>query len=370
MNAITASSKTNPQPTFLYPKSRQYPMDETCEKIVRALEKRNWKVPGIEVTFNSVESGSQKRHYVSVIKGDDFQLLFGRENERIAAICTITIPRRELQVFATPSLTRYFEYSGNHWESDKEAFMMAVKPFGSELYSTYYGGADLNGWHKVYNLNPYLIKSKGGLIDRENPLHYKTEDVFNEFNQYLTDQILNKVQSLEEVAQTPVIPYPAHLGPIYVRIDQQSHEQIVQGQNTGVCALKGGGQRLMSPTVKNDGSFPKKAYDGFRRGTLHKEDQLHSSAAIIKIDTKYADNIFIVDCAPYKEYRKQCLEKKDPLAEEAPITEEENDESKRILARTIVPIHQYQNNYKDPMVLIGDREFAPNEVEIVAVAKD
>jgi len=28
---------------FLYPISRQFPFDDTCEKIVRELEKRNWR---------------------------------------------------------------------------------------------------------------------------------------------------------------------------------------------------------------------------------------------------------------------------------------------------------------------------------------
>ena len=44
-------------PQFLYPYSRQFPFDEVAEKIVRAIEKRNWKVPGITVEFDIYGSG-------------------------------------------------------------------------------------------------------------------------------------------------------------------------------------------------------------------------------------------------------------------------------------------------------------------------
>ena len=48
------------KPQFLYPRSRQFPFDEIAENIVRALEKRNWNVPGIEVEFDTYGSGEAK----------------------------------------------------------------------------------------------------------------------------------------------------------------------------------------------------------------------------------------------------------------------------------------------------------------------
>ena len=66
------------KPQFLYPRSRQFPFDEIAENIVRALEKRNWNVPGIEVEFDTYGSGEAKYKYVKRITGKDFILYFMR----------------------------------------------------------------------------------------------------------------------------------------------------------------------------------------------------------------------------------------------------------------------------------------------------
>ncbi|MEC7838803.1 MAG: hypothetical protein VX777_02040 [Chlamydiota bacterium] len=130
----TSIMAASPYPTFLYPKSRQFPVDEVCEKIVRALEKRNWKVPGVQVKFNDSGTGELKYRYVSIIKGADFRLWFCRIQGRIsywkndvAAITEISIPKRELHVYDDESGPTYFTYVGDNWEEDKEKFMNASK---------------------------------------------------------------------------------------------------------------------------------------------------------------------------------------------------------------------------------------------------
>jgi hypothetical protein len=62
---------------FLYPISRQFPVDEVCGQIVRELEKRNWQVPGIVVDFHDYGTGAQKFRMVSNIRGEEFRLHFG-----------------------------------------------------------------------------------------------------------------------------------------------------------------------------------------------------------------------------------------------------------------------------------------------------
>lgn len=54
-------------PQFLYPLSRQFPFDEGAEEIVKAIEKRNWKVPGITIEFGTYGSGEEKYQMVSKI---------------------------------------------------------------------------------------------------------------------------------------------------------------------------------------------------------------------------------------------------------------------------------------------------------------
>ena len=66
------------RPGLLLPHSRQFPFDATAEKIVRALEKRNWEVSGMEVEFSTYGRGLSKHTYVQKIEGDDFYLKFHR----------------------------------------------------------------------------------------------------------------------------------------------------------------------------------------------------------------------------------------------------------------------------------------------------
>lgn len=121
-------------PQFLYPRLRQFPIDEVAEKIVRAIEKRNWKVPGITVEFDIYGSGEAKYKMVSSIIGENFKLYFcriqGRLNERwndIAALHSVCIPKQILEVYSDGSGSTYYLYVGKDWESDKEWFMNSIK---------------------------------------------------------------------------------------------------------------------------------------------------------------------------------------------------------------------------------------------------
>ncbi len=66
------------KPAFLYPQSRQFPFDEVAEQIVRALEERNWRVPGIDVQFFEYKGGGERHQIASYVSGADFALAFHR----------------------------------------------------------------------------------------------------------------------------------------------------------------------------------------------------------------------------------------------------------------------------------------------------
>ena len=93
------------EPKFLYPKLRQFPFDEVVERIVKALEARNWAVPGLTVKFYDYGSGLTKYRQVNEIKGAGFRLHFSRIQENmgrwndIAAVSTLFIPKQELHVY-------------------------------------------------------------------------------------------------------------------------------------------------------------------------------------------------------------------------------------------------------------------------------
>lgn len=113
--------------SFLYPTSRQFPFDEICEQIVRELERRNWNVPGIEVTFCDNHSGNQ---YVQSITSEQYELFFLREQGRlpsgtanIAAVNRISIPQRIISVYSDESGPSYYVYVGDNYERDRTEFM-------------------------------------------------------------------------------------------------------------------------------------------------------------------------------------------------------------------------------------------------------
>lgn len=113
---------------FLYPHSRQFPFDETCEQIVRALEEQGWNAAGITVGFHNYGDSKGSYRMVSCIEGEGFRLQFRRVQARmgrwndIAAVAEILIPKKELCVYEDESGPAYVEYVGRNWKADKERF--------------------------------------------------------------------------------------------------------------------------------------------------------------------------------------------------------------------------------------------------------
>jgi hypothetical protein len=112
----------------VYPECRQFPFDETCEQIVRELEKRNWHVPGLIIEFHEY-GGNEREKLVEVwcIEGQDLLLRFGRVQSQVpgsaAAASTIVIPKKELHVQAEECGATLDLYVGNKWERDRASFI-------------------------------------------------------------------------------------------------------------------------------------------------------------------------------------------------------------------------------------------------------
>lgn len=389
---------TPPNTTFLYPKSRQYPFDEVCEKIVRALEKRNWKVPGIQVEFHDSGTGELKYRHVSKIKGEDFKLWFCRiqgsinawRND-IAAIKEVVIPKKELHVHEDESGPTFYTYIGDNWEKDKDIFMNGSKSHSKldgklKIYLEYTGRCsplDENGYsgqNYQHSRNPYLVNDDARGREYKacsgESKYFRTHQVFQEINEWLNVNVLERIESIEEVADVelttePCIPYPEHVGPFYVKIDQPTYKRILKGKEdknqlepSERYALIGGGHSLVPFNVRNDGSVPEEAYNGFKRGKLKRPDLTgdDNCFALLRISPKNAKDLFVAD---YEPASRQCFEAN---AKERKLTAEEYDEYQRCRGRTIVPIHEYKGDYEVPVILIdGSRELSLDEVEIVEV---
>lgn len=354
----TIYTATQPNTTFLYPKIEKYPVDKTCKKIVHALKKRNWKIPGMQVEFYDYGTGEQKYRIVWKIQGEDFKLLFCRIQgtinsslNDIAAISEIVIPRKELHVYSDESIPTYYTYEGNNWENDKDIFVN-----GSENKSK------ING-KKKFNLRNESFKKL----------------VFKEINEWLNINVLERIKAVEEstnveLTSEPNIPYPEHVGPFYLKIDQSTYNTILQGKDninnlepSDRYAIIGGGYRLLSLDIRNDGSFPIEAYNGFKYCSLKKLALKEKDCyyAVLSIKPKNANNIFVIDYEPALRYKRKCFEAN---SKKSMLTNQEYEEYRRCTARTLVPIDKYNLDYKEPMIVIGhSKEISFDEVEIIEV---
>lgn len=381
------------KPEFLYPISRQFPFDEVAEKIVRALEKRNWNVPNVRVRFDVYGSGEAKYKMVREIFGKDFRLRFARVQRTLpgniwndtAGLHEINIPKQQLEVFDDESGPTYYLYVGQNWEADKKWFMNSIK-VNSKLrgeprrYLRYSG-------HGHNRRASYLVADND--LGREYSPEgnesgsFSLEEKFNEFTAYLTENVLNYIlqfpeEAVKEFKAPKLIPYTGPWQMLYSFCDWHEAERIIQGKKDPQKlpahdrhATFGSGRRLVPLGIRNKGRFPEVANNGFIwcdvssqiSGAVGNEMKsfMHKDNNIISVKLKYANDVYVVDQAAYDEAREKTFEK---IAPRDRMTDAEYDDVLVARGATIIPITEYKGNYKQPIVLIA-RELDFDEVDSI-----
>jgi len=394
------------KPQFLYPYSRQFPFDEVAEKIVRAIEKRNWEVPGITIEFDTYGSGEAKYQMVRSIIGDNFKLYFCRTQRRLndrwndtAALCSVCIPKQILEVYEDESGPTYYLYVGNNWEDDKQWFMNSIKAL-SKLYKE-------PRRYLKYKGNTYKRRTKELVadndLDREysprgnEPVCINLEQKFNEFTAWLEEFVLGYILSFQEkdIIQPPtlmeeLIPYKGPWSTIYSICNSRAAERITQGKEDASKlppeerhAYIGSGHRLVPLNVQCKDMLPKIAYEGFIWCDVNqKQNVTHNSKFVyevmsamgsvfsenhtVVINLKYANQVYVVDNSKYEETRQQLFEE---IAPRDRLTDEELGEAFASRGATIIPITEYEGNYKEPIVLIN-RELEFEEIEQIILNEE
>lgn len=392
-------------PQFLYPYSRQFPFDEVAEKIVRAIEKRNWKVPGITIEFDIYGSGEAKYQKVRCITGENFKLDFCRVQGRLnggwndtAALRSVYIPKQIIEVYEDESGPEYYLYVGKNWEYDKKWFMNSIK-VNSKLnkeprrYLRYMG-------------NTYCQRAKELVADNDlhreysprinEPFRINLEQKFNEFTAWLEKFVLGYILSFQEedIIQPPtqmeeLIPYKGHWSTVYSICDWRAAERIKKGKENPSelppeerHAYIGYGHRLVPWNVQCRDRFPEIAYEGFIWCDVNQEQNVTQNSKlesevmsamgsifgedhIVAINLKYANQVYVVDNSKYEETRQQLFE---AIAPRDMLTDEELGNAFASRGATIVPITEYKGDYKKPIVLIN-RELEFEEIEKIIINK-
>jgi len=386
---------------FLYPKSRQFPFDEVCEQIVRALHARNFQVPGFTVAFRDYGSGAQKLRYVSEIKSSqlaidighhDVVIRFGRPQgllpgekfNDVAAVDFVQLAKRSLHVYPDESGPTYDVYVGSDWEHDRRAWWsrpnarldkkprLCVRYSGRDRWPGVRAG--MLGWnedHREYG------------PEGEEPQSFRTSEVMEEFRAYLQDVGLPDIEAspiaetVDDVCVEPLpIPFPDDHGPFFaygeprdarrIEIGKRCLDDLPLAERYGLI----GNPRLAHLSIKSGADLPEVAFDGFiwcgvigtaawriPGYTPRLFDEL-----LVKVSPKDARGVYVVDDAVYETLRTELAEKiKD---QRDSFTQAEVDSFIRARACTIVPITAYKGDYADPVYLIN-RELSFDEVEVI-----
>lgn len=391
------------KPKFLYPYSRQFPFDEVAEKIVKALEKRNWKVPGITVEFYTYGSGEAKYKMVNHIKSGNFTLYFcrpqGSVNDNlndIAALHEIYIPKQGIRVYDDESGPTYYLYVGKSWEQDEQWFMDSIKVHSKlrnkpRKYLKYKGNTYKGRATELVHDNDL---NREYSPEGDEPQRINLEEKFKEFSSWLEEFVLNYIltfpeQEVEKETVKELLPYDGPWPVVFSLCEGRAAERILQGkQNPSKLPLEdrhayfGRGHRLVPLGARSD-KLPRIAHEGFiwcdvnqniTRGSTKNDilSEVYSAMGslsfgnyIIAVRLKYANDIYVADNAKFDETRYKLF---DAIAPRERLTDEELNQAYIARGVTIVPITEYKGDYKEPVVLIN-RELDFEEIEWIAYPK-
>jgi hypothetical protein len=381
---------------FLYPKSRQYPFDEVCEQIVRALEARAFKVPGFSVELRDYGSGAQKLVYVASVKSDqsaidlshhDVSIRYGRPQGTLpggrwndtAAVSEVQIAKRSLHVYEDESGPTYDVYVGDDWERDRWTWW--TRP-NARLNKEPRLCVRYSGRHHYRGMRAGLLEPDGDYREYQpegdDPRSYDTASVMEQFRAYLHDVVLAAIEvyppaeiPADVCAEPTLIPFPSGVGPFFTYGDGRDAYRIAMGkkciddlQPADRYGMEGSGRRLASLDVKLTPDVPELAFDGFLWcGTTPNVPGEHgrwSDDELIKVTPKDARGIYVADHAAYEKRRAELSAAIDGRRDT--FTRAEIDDFVCARARTIVPILDYKGGYDEPIYLIN-RELSFDEVE-------
>lgn len=333
------------RPKFLYPHSRQFPFDEIAEEIVKAIEKRNWKVPEITLEFDTYGSGEEKYQLIRSITGKNFRLYFCRIQGKLsarwndtAALEEVCIPKQILRVHEDESGPIYYQYVGEDWKADKVNLQQKFSEF--------------TAWLKEFVLDYILTFPEADTIEPPVPM--------------------------EEL-----IPYEGPWETIYSICGGRDAERISQGKE-GPTKLEpgerhadfGSGHRLLPLYVKDEGNIPKIAYESFIWCDTNQKENIMQDTEFavgvmgamysflgknyaVAIKLRYANEVYVADDAKFEETRQQLFQE---IAPREMLTDAELNKAYAARGATIVPITEYEGGYQNPIVLIK-RELEFEEID-------
>jgi hypothetical protein len=329
-------------------------------RIVDELIARNWDVPGVTVRFHYCGTGDAKFIAVDSITTQHARIDFTVDGR----IIRVVGGRRQLDVWWGPtgfSSIHVHDYTGSDWEADAADFMTDEHksyryPSGvPRNYASYRGACNCTNLQgAIFSSLQPLVKI---VLGRPNPFagvmhehngevspwlvlegpqgtkiqHYHTADVLRERRRWLEHMMLAPIRGsllpdeVRDVLIEEPIPFPAGLGPFYTFATPSDVDRF-------------GGVSVGASSANASGPVSADNWD------------THS----IQVEPAFANNIYVGDGSVYG--NPDAREYADGNEHYAALVEAD-----RRVASTIVPVTDYQGNYRWPVLLIG-RELAFDEI--------
>ena len=373
-------------PQFLYPVVRQYPFDAIVERIVRELEKRNWKVPGITVSFRTYGSGENKYMMAEKIAGENFSLRFGRYQGELdsihkdeAAVEFVWIPGEEICMLYDGGMS-YALYVGTvdesqNWYPDKMCTLTKIKEGPWHSYSYYKTDLGDDKYVTKQFTLPFARIGRNRI-----PRSIKISEKINKFMAWLQKYALDYIMSFPEAeviesAFKPeeLIPYTGPWEELFAECDNKAASFIIDGK-TCLSSMRPEDRhahieqrrKLISGISSTDG-IPEEYLESYiwcdsdprpLDGTV-----CFTKEYVMRIRPKYANQIFVVDDAERDQILDKYHEGEPDLDELSPeevirlilersVPNEAIREADLLRAKTMVPIADYKGGYKSPIILI------------------
>ena len=417
---------------FLTPISENWPeIEHLCIAIVAELGKRNFDMPDISILSVVYAGNNDRFRKIYEIAGSDLRLRFDRQqgNSRYigrndtAGISSILIPGKELLLDNDRSEPKLILYIGHDWEGDKAEFWAGHdfyckrnnKPkkflfyvgrcncYHAQVHHLMDSGVRPEGMNHThrYHSSPFLAHSNnmGGCYDPEgDELQFmRTDQIMNEFTDSL-EKFLGeiKAQSIPEETIDPfpeeeAIPYPQEVGPIFFLCDKTEYrnieclksdnppdwvnnfglspEESLTHPRSVIPGTKETRRSSMSFKAPLCGGLGEVNSENLNKVQVFGEGKWEKHWAVIQIRPNRANDIYIWDHAPLRQFREDVAEKKKlkkPRDYSTWLSDEEGATIRRLRNSGIIPITEYKGDFKAPVVLIA-RELDLDEVEIVGL---
>lgn len=363
-------------------------------------------IPGLgEVKVTMHQSGDGVFSTIGTVEGETFKIWNCRASgvrymDRLIDISrptTVTIkdPQESLPDKAkTTKIDLYQDDSGTFVELDGRRFTNTRwqtaegRGYSSDwqrddLHRTYSGGNDMDPRYQEVN---------SGWRNDKTILSWK--EVEEDAIVWLAENVLNPLKEApkpesQETSLPEEEPFPEDkVGPLYAFVDEDVLRKVALiKDNPGKAypderkAVRPGLQLLSLDMPRGDA--PEVVYDGFvwcgvgeidhetdlnKVKTIGKEyrweDRVSGSQGVAVISPKTATDVYVVDWQEWEDYGERTF-----TSTHDRLTDSEYAEMHQEVAKTIVPITQYEGNYRKPIVLIG-RDIELDEVEAVYLPQE